>query len=211
MASKNIPAAASIGQRFGRVVVLGICGKDTHGRAIALCRCDCGLTPVIDLYKLRIGHTRSCGCLRQELNTTHGGSYSVTYSSWRMMKKRCNDPNYPKYDSWGGRGIRVCQRWCEFKEFLEDMGHRPSGTSLDRINNDGDYEPGNCRWATRKEQNSNTRRNVLLTFNGKTQNLTEWARELNVRYLVLWGRLKSGWSTEKTLSTPVATRTRKRL
>lgn len=131
--------------------------------------------------------------------------------SWRQMRTRCNNPNDGGYRRYGGRGIRVCDRWASFQPFLEDMGARPSlQHSIDRIDNDGDYTPENCRWATQSEQQSNTSRNRMLTHNGVTLTMAEWARRLGMNIQTLHMRLTAqGWSTEKALSTPVGNRKHK--
>jgi hypothetical protein len=148
------------GQRFGRLTVLHEEGRDRRGNVLWLCSCDCGSLNRVISTELCSGHTRSCGCLQRDRllqvrpSVTHGMSSSHTWRSWRSMRMRCADPNNKYY---GGRGIRVCQRWLHsFENFLADMGERPPGTSLDRYpDNAGDYEPGNCRWATTIEQRGN--------------------------------------------------------
>ena len=152
-------------QKFGRLVALEPVSFGLRG-AKWLCRCDCGQTCLVPVGNLTSGNTKSCGCLRRELsaklNFKHGqtahGKRSPENEAWHHMIQRCENPNYPRYFDWGGRGIKVCERWHKFENFYEDMGDRPSFEySLDRIDNDGDYEPGNCRWATRKEQRANSR------------------------------------------------------
>ena len=127
-----------------------------------LCSCECGNQKVIALNSLRRGDTKSCGCYRKQIVTersvTHGLWGQPLYNTWVNMKQRCYNPNFRDYKNWGGRGIKVCDRWINsFSNFINDMGERPDGKSLDRINNDGDYEPSNCRWATSKEQIKNQR------------------------------------------------------
>lgn len=158
-----MPALVDItGQRFGRLVVLRRLGSAKYGESTWLCRCDCSKNKVILGHSLRQGLTKSCGCLQRErasqTKKKHGASTTETYYIWAGMRTRCKNPKATPYKNYGGRGISVCERWNSFDNFLADMGERPPGLSIDRIDNDGNYEPDNCRWATQSEQTGNQRK-----------------------------------------------------
>lgn len=133
-------------------------------------------------------------------------SETPAYRSWGNMLQRCTNPNNPAYPDYGGRGISVCVRWESFDAFLTDMGDRPLGMTLERIDNDGDYHPGNCRWATRAEQNANRRGARLLSHGGETLRISEWARRLGVRETRIRERLNKGWTVSQAVSTPPSRR-----
>ena len=206
------------GKRFGRLIVIRRINNDKCDNLRWLCRCDCGQTIIALGGNLRKEQTKSCGCLQKELSafrsTKHGHrknrKTSQIYTSWKSMNQRCFDFNNPAYSSYGGRGITVCRRWKKFENFLEDMGKRPPGTSLDRINNNRNYYKSNCRWATPKQQGRNKRNNRLITFIGKTKCLSAWAEKYNIPRITLTMRLKRGWSIEKSLITPIGNQGRKK-
>lgn len=154
-----------VGQRFGRLVVVGPAAKKTKFARWA-CRCDCGAAHEADSFNLKSGSVQSCGCLRSELQVHHGhnrrGSRTRCYNSWTAMLARCTNPRSTKWKDYGGRGIVVCERWWTFENFATDMGDPPPGRSLDRINVNGNYEPSNCRWATASEQSANRRPRAFL-------------------------------------------------
>lgn len=202
--------AAAVGKRYGRLVVVSLeyrTPRKGGRRVFAVCVCDCGRNKSVDLRKLRSGDTQSCGCSRGELisarKTRHGQSGSVLHRAWASMITRCENPRSASYARYGGRGIRVCRGWREsFEAFAADMGPRPTGASLDRIDNDGHYEPGNCRWATQQQQQRNRRTNFRLTFGGQTACVSEWAEKTGLRPDTLLCRLKLGWSVEDALTVP---------
>lgn len=204
--SRNEFPINMVGLRFGRLVVLTRSDRVSKDRAVSwVCRCDCGEELVILGRSMRRGNTVSCGCFgrekRLEANTTHGRSRTDVHKIWQAMIGRCTNPNAANFAHYGGRGIKVCDRWREsFEAFAEDMGPRPQGHTVERIDNDGPYSPENCRWATRKEQSSNTRRSHWVTFDGETRILSEWAQELGVKTNALTWRIKN-WGLERALTT----------
>lgn len=202
-----------IGERFGRAVQIGPMwgqrqwsknGKNKGFFWFAVCECDCGNVFV----RRRPLETKSCGCLITESvrnrMTTHGMYNSETYRSWKCMLQRCNLPTNAKYQYYGGRGIRVCDRWSEFENFFADMGQRPEGCSIDRIDPNRNYEPSNCRWATKSMQARNTSATVYMTYRGVTKKMVEFAEELGIKYDTLRKRRAKGWSDDRCLDCPVA-------
>lgn len=172
------------GVQFGQWTVLSV---EAKRRARALCHCQCGTERLVNAGDLISGKSKSCGCTKSAAisaaKTTHGGSESAEYRIWAGMKRRCSKPLAAHYDRYGGRGIKVCQRWSDsFEAFLADMGPRPAGMSIDRYpNRDGNYEPGNCRWADAFTQANNRTDNRYATLDGRTQTVGQWARELGIR------------------------------
>lgn len=189
-ASENIGGwnkANLIGERFERLIVIGEDGRNKHGSVFWNCLCDCGKTTKVTTSRLRGGHVRSCGCLlieqriknvriHHENIKTHGlghGNYTKTYKTWCSMRDRAL--HYSTQGKYKELGITICQRWNSYENFVEDMGERPNGKTLDRIDTFGNYEPSNCRWATPKEQSRNRTNTVYLTVNGKKISGTEFA------------------------------------
>jgi hypothetical protein len=198
-----MPARIDVtGQRFGRLSVLRNAGKNARGRRLVVCACDCGEETVVEPRDLRRGHALSCGCLQKEAvaqsnkvhSTTHGATRTREYNCWNKMKSRCYRAADPKYKIYGGRGIKVCDAWREdFSAFLCDMRPSPSPWhSIDREDVNGDYEPGNCRWATAKEQSRNKRVHRMVECDGSTMPLSEACERKGVPYQSALYRLNRG-------------------
>lgn len=194
------------GQTFGRLTVVNE-AEPIGGRTAWRCTCECGNEKVTRRDHLTSGDTISCGCAPRAVAVLkHGQADTPLYKRWSGMIGRTSRPNNSDFRHYGGRGISVCERWREFENFAADMGptFRPELT-LDRIDNDRGYEPGNCRWATRAEQNRNQRRNRYVTWRGRTIVLTDWADLLGLNFDTVRKRLdKHGWSVERALATGVA-------
>lgn len=191
------------GLRFGKLTAISEAGLYQSRRVTWLCRCDCGEETVVRGDCLRSGVTKSCGCNRRELPTTHGLTLSPEYNSWCSMKGRCLNANDQEAHNYSQRGITVCDRWLNsFEAFYEDMGPRPSPShSLDRHpDKNGNYEPGNCRWATATEQVRNRRVTVMVSVGGKDVSLAEAALRAGVRYATAWNRMRLGWPIERVLT-----------
>lgn len=201
------------GQRFGRLVVLYGTGERKSGRVVWHCRCDCGNEVDVIRRNLTGGNTKSCGCFQRErsaeVNTVHGmnrrGKRHPVYRIWTSMLTRCENPNAKGYKNYGGRGIAVCDEWHAPAVFIgwALANGWQKGLQIDRIDNDGNYEPDNCRWTTWKEQAQNRRNNRFITFNGKTQCLADWSRETGIGHGTLWQRIyQYHWSIERALTEP---------
>ncbi|HYT43969.1 MAG TPA: hypothetical protein VEP90_16635 [Methylomirabilota bacterium] len=208
-----------IGSTFERWTVIGDAPRGRNGKKRWLCLCYCGIKREVNQDSLKGRKSLSCGCLQKEaaarsgaLNTTHGerrvGNTTPEYIAWRSIKNRCNNPKSKDYKDWGDRGIHVYPQWRDsYETFLKDVGRKPySNASLDRIDNSRGYEPGNVRWTTMQTQNNNRRDNLLLTFQGRTQTAMDWAREIGLHRNAMYSRIKSGWPTERILTTPARKR-----
>ncbi len=201
-----------IGIRYGRLLVIddSLYQHPPSGKVRACkVQCDCGTIKIVRLNTLVLGLTQSCGCIFTEMivkrNTKHGLSKDPLYGMWLGMKNRCYIKSNNEYHNYGGRGIKVCDEWrsdfVSFHKWAYSHGYQ-KGLTIDRIENDGNYEPNNCRWATHVEQGQNRSNNHKLYFNNKYQTLSQWAREVDLSPGVILSRIKRGWSTEKILTTP---------
>ena len=197
------------GQRFGRLIAIE---KTTgNGAVYWRCDCECGDETIVNIYKLLSGHTKSCGCLVRDLiikrSTKHGKGKLPEYIIWKSMRDRCNNTNAERYSDYGGRGIKICKRWDDFSNFIEDMGSRPTPKhQMERIDNDKGYNLDNCKWATILEQANNKRDTRMLTLNGVTKPIMVWSRETGISEKTLRARIfRSGWSIEQALTTEVRT------
>lgn len=196
------------GKRFGRLVVIKRIENDKWGTLQYLCRCDCGNETKVRGGHLRGKNIKSCGCLYKEGNYfKHGYTKTHIYYAWTDMLRRCNYKKHHAYKNYGGRGIKVCERWANkkngFINFLSDVGKPPEGMSIDRIDNNQGYFLKNHRWATNKQQQRNRRNSKLYCYNGKKQCITALAEEYNINIGTLRSRLSRGWSLKKSLTTPI--------
>ncbi len=197
------------GKRFSRWTVLGYAGPS--GRATFWwCRCDCGSIRSVDAATLINSTSRSCGCLSAELTRSrslkHGMSKTIVYRCWQQMLQRCNNPKKLGYANYGARGISVCKRWSCFQKFFSDMGVPPNGMSLERVDNNGNYNPANCVWATYKQQARNTRNTRRFVIEGQLRTLSELVESVGINHSTLRFRLRQGWSIEEALERPVRAR-----
>ncbi len=201
-----------IGTRFGRWKVIAD-APSVNGVGCSVCLCDCGTIRTVKSASLTSGKSKSCGCLQKESTAKlphrflprHGQTNSGTYRSWTRMINRCTNPRSDRFEFWGARGITVCERWRKFENFFEDMGERPPGMTIERVGNSGNYEPGNCVWATRKQQARNRRSNRIATVNGITGCIAELCEHFGVSYSVIRKRIHSGWAIENAIQTSLLT------
>lgn len=192
-----------VGEVHGRLTVVeraeNAGPNDTNARW--LCKCECGTHKVVYGQDLKRGKVVSCGCWNQEKRTKHGMASSRIYSIWRVMLDRCKNPNNPSYADYGGRGIAVSEEWKDFETFYADMGSRPKGYSLDRIDNDKGYSKDNCKWSTYRDQLNNRRNNRMLEFRGEVKTFGEWAVVTGIGWHTIRSRIdRYGWSVERALT-----------
>lgn len=188
-----------IGLRYGKIVVIG----KIHIRGLGTgweCQCDCGNKTYAAGFNLETGNTQSCGCYHAERLCTHGKTKSRVYVIWKGMRRRCEKPQALEFKNYGGRGISVCERWKRFENFLADMGEPEEGLTIERINNDGNYEPSNCKWASYADQLNNRRNNRFVDAYGKRQTLSQWSKELKIPLSTIRNRLdRARLSPEESL------------
>ena len=205
-----------VGRQFGMLIVFAeVLPEHKNEQRPHLCICDCGEWTVVSLNSLTTYNTQSCGCLLSKTRkdgsrkkTTHGetrnGRQSREYVSWYCMKTRCLNSNADEYSNYGGRGIKICERWLNFENFLADMGRKPGrGYTLERKDTEGNYEPENCKWATSTEQVRNRRTTKRITYKGEDRPLAEWATIKSIPYGTLSARIKADWSLERAMESPV--------
>lgn len=213
MSINNIRKSDLTGLRFGRLTVIEFSHKDEKRYYCWLCKCDCGNTIIVRGSSLSRSNTKSCGCLMRDTsrntcikrNTTHGGTGTKLYDVWQSMRGRVNNYNDKHYKDYGGRGVTVCNEWAEYESFFKwskKNGYK-EGLYIDRINNNGNYEPSNCRWVTNKKNCNNKRNNRLIEYNGDIKTLQEWADLHNIKRTTLCTRLKCGCNVDMALNKPV--------
>lgn len=210
MTLKGSPAQSFVGVKFCRWTISEIMPeRNKYGAIIARCDCECGTKRIVMLCDVVRGDSRSCGCLGTDLRTKHGhrsaGNQTGTYKTWSSMIARCTDENHAAFSRYGGSGILICSRWLGesgFQNFLSDMGSRPSGKTIDRIDTGGGYNKDNCRWASSREQSRNRRSSRFLEFNGERRTVAEWSERNGIGYGTLRSRIVNGWTIEDALTTP---------
>lgn len=206
------------GQRFSKWTVISF-SHHVPGRGGATfwnCVCDCGTSGLVNGTSLRQGGSNSCGCLKTNSHgITHGatrnGTHTGAYRSWMAMKNRCLNHRNNRYHIYGGRGIKVCESWMSFKNFLADMGERPPGMTIERIETNGNYEPGNCRWATPKEQARNQRTNHIIEIKGVRKTVSEWTEIYGLNPKTVWSRIHYGFPEDERLFIPASSISRRNL
>ncbi len=207
-------------KRFGKLVAIERC-KNISGKTAWKCKCDCGNTTYVSTSNLSCNRIRSCGCLKLEKllerSTTHNQRHTILYSVWRGLRQRCNNPKHNSYHNYGGRGIKVCDEWDKsFQSFYdwayangystENQKDEKLKLTLDRIDNNGNYEPSNCRWVDRKTQTRNMRTTKFITFNGERKSISEWCEIYGINKPSFIIRLKYGWSIEEALTKPIGSK-----
>ncbi len=194
------------GKKFGRLTVIQLSNFNDRRKSRWICECSCGNVTQVVGHNLSGGHSKSCGCLRQESVkrscTTHNMTRKKTWNIWCNMKQRCNNRNNNNYNRYGLRGIKICRRWDKFENFYADLGDRPKGKTLDRKDNNKGYNKSNCRWADKHEQANNTVTNVFININGDSKTVAQWARVYKINVGTVWSRIRRGWNPKQAILTP---------
>lgn len=208
------------GDIFGELTVIKSVRLRANGprkgfRLRYMCKCSCGATLLVEGYRIASGHKKSCGCLQPLAASLSGAKRKIhgcasnkartpEYMVWVRMRNRCENPNNQDYPGYGGRGIKVCERWNSFTNFISDMGNRPKGRYyIDRIDNNSGYSPNNCRWVTAKESNRNKRSIKLLEVDGVVKGLSEWAEEAGIDLETIRSRIRRGWAEKSAIFEPI--------
>lgn len=197
------------GQKFGRLTVIGFAYKKLVGKNYKYywnCLCECGTNCIVESYNLKSGTSKSCGCYRKSFRKKHNLTKSRLYRIWRGIRTRCKNPKIKEYVRYGGRGIKVCDEWgnnfISFYNWAIENGYQDDLT-IDRINNNNDYKPSNCRWVTMEEQSQNTKKVIKITYNNEAYSLSKWARIIGINRNTLYTRYKNGWNVEEMLTTKI--------
>lgn len=198
------------GRKFGRLIAIEYAGSDNGHGAIWKCLCECGASKDVRAKHLKSGSVQSCGCYSKEATSkrksTHKMTHTRIYNIWKAMRHRCEKTYSASFERYGGRGISVCEEWRnDFQAFFKwaMANGYTDGMSIDRIDNNGNYCPDNCRWVDMVTQANNKRNNHLLTYNGKTQTVAAWSKEIGIGSGTIWRRIRLGWSAEKALAEKV--------
>jgi len=202
-----------IGKRYNHLLVIAFSHTGKDSQRYWKCKCDCGNSTIVNGGNLQSNNTKSCGCNNYSKHVTHHLSQTRFYRIWFGIKERCNNPKNKAYHNYHGRGIKLCERWLKFENFRDDMyksylihygKYRKLNTTVDRINNNGNYSPDNCRWATKYQQSNNLRNNVLLKFNNKVLTISEWSKITGINKHTIYSRLYNyKWTIDKALTKPV--------
>jgi len=195
------------GKKFGHLLVLGHSHRSVSGVNFWNCVCECGITKAIPGVNIRTGKTKSCGCMTGSFlsatKKTHGMTGTRTYQCWANIIARCTRDSHPSFERYKGRGITVCDSWLKsFDNFLSDMGEMPEGKTIERVDNDDGYFRGNCIWATQKDQSVNRSTNRVISCDGLSMTVVEWAEALKIPSHVMYKRLKYGWTEQEAIKTP---------
>jgi hypothetical protein len=207
-------------KKFGKLLAVKRC-TNMSGKTAWECKCDCGNITFVTTSNLTCNRIRSCGCLKikqlLERSTTHNQRHTVLYSVWRGLRQRCNNPKHASYHNYGGRGITVCEEWDKsFQAFYdwsyangystENQKNEKLKLTIDRIDNNGNYEPSNCRWVDRKTQTRNMRTTRFITFNGQNKSVSEWCEIYGIKLQTFNTRIRNGWSIEEALTKPIGSK-----